>query len=223
MRGEDTRAPDALVAAIIARAGKIALLAAGSERWRTTPGYTLVPIALPGGPVDAGEAPASAVTRHCARLVGGAATARSSRATYGPSPAHRIDRLPRDEGDAPHPLLRYTRGMMTEAEAGETIRTTVIRAYLAAPEDTPTPSVDLAGLLWLTPEALRVAVRGIPFGEVTDLPGGAEWVAGPAHPLPDDAFIYVPGDYGERHLLRIVAKYGRRALESEDDEHEPGV
>lgn len=222
MWSENARAPEALVAAVIARAGKIALLAAGPERWQSTLGYTLIPIELPGGPVEAEEAPASALARHCARLVGGVVRACSSRATYGPSPAHRIDRLARDDDDAPYPLLRYTRGMTTDAVEDVSVRAAVIRGYLTVAEDTPTPSASLAGLLWLTPEALRIAVRGIPFGEVGGLSGGAEWLAGVAHPLPDDAFIYVPGDFGERHLLRIVAKYGRRALESEDDGHELG-
>lgn len=223
MGSEDTAAPAALVAAIITRAGKIALLVAGPERWQTTLGYTLVPIELPGGPVEAGETPASALTRHCARLVGGVVRARSSRTTYGPSPAHRIDRVARDNDEAPYPLLRYTRGMILGAEENTRVATAIISAYLAAEDDTPTPSERLAGLLWLTPEALRVAVRGAPFAEIGGLPGSAEWLAGAVHPLPDDAFIYVPGDFGERHLLRVIAKYGRRALESEGEEHEPGV
>jgi hypothetical protein len=223
MRSEDTRAPAALVAAIITRAGKIALLAAGPERWQTTLGYTLVPIELPGGPVEADETPAGALTRHCARLVGGVVRARSSRTTYGPSPAHRIDRLTRDNDEAPYPLLRYTRGTILGAEGNASVATAIIRAYLATEDDAPTPSERLAGLLWLTPEALRVAVRGVPFAEVGGLVGEAAWLAGAFHPLPDDAFIYVPGDFGERHLLRVVAKYGRRALECEGEGHEPGV
>jgi hypothetical protein len=40
----------------------------------------------------------------------------------------------------------------------------------------------------------------------------AAWQPSASAALPGDALAYVPGDYGERYLLRVVAKYGPEAL-----------
>ncbi|MGZ3716069.1 MAG: hypothetical protein ACXVA4_11675, partial [Ktedonobacterales bacterium] len=77
--------------------------------------------------------------------------------------------------------------------------------------DEAPPGAGTAGLLWLAPRALRVALLGVPLADLLAQPS-VEWQAAPHVSLPDDVFIFVPADYGERHLLRIAAKYGPSKL-----------
>ncbi|WP_410969238.1 hypothetical protein, partial [Salmonella sp. SAL04284] len=65
--------------------------------------------------------------------------------------------------------------------------------------------------LWLTPRCLRIALRGVPLRDLL-AEDGAELRSAASDMLPVDAFLYVPADYGERHLVRIAAKYGTEAL-----------
>jgi hypothetical protein len=161
-------------------------------------------------PISADVAdPAEWIAKLAHRLLGADACVQSSAVTYGPSPAHRIDRLPSSDEDI-LPLLRLAR--LAPASANyEAAREQMVRVYLAA---IPAQSRSLAVLgawLWLGADGLRYAMRGLPFTELLAMPH-AEWHTPPATPLPDDAFAYMPSEYGERHLLRILAKYGHAAL-----------
>ncbi|HKS70854.1 MAG TPA: hypothetical protein VJQ45_10560, partial [Ktedonobacterales bacterium] len=128
----------------------------------------------------------------------------------------------------PLPLLRLEREAPLHVAATPTLRRVVVTVYRARLTGPPALSSrgdqgegddGAVGLLWLAPGALRLAMRGMPFAELLAQPA-VEWLPAPAPAasLPDDALLYVPADYGERHLLRLVAKYGPEALFQGDDE-----
>jgi hypothetical protein len=68
-----------------------------------------------------------------------------------------------------------------------------------------------AGALWLPLAALQTLVRGMRVTEALALEGVEARLAVDVA-LPEDGFIYLPADVGERMLPRIAAKYGERAL-----------
>ncbi len=206
----------------------LALVVGARERWREANGYTFIPAELPAG--DLGENPAAetlaqSVAAIARRWLGCDAILQPNDATYGPSERHAIDRLAlATTGDvptpAPLPLLHIERGIpLDELESPESagspnrnelppFRRVVVQAYRAALVAESRPGVETtAGVLWLSPQALRVALRGVPLAELLAQPG-VEWQPAPHLSLPGDTFIFVPADYGERHLLRIAAKYG---------------
>lgn len=219
MRDPNTPLPASLVSAVIVRDGKIALVAAEQDRWRSVPGYTLVPVELPGGTRNVGEPPEEAVARLCAHFLGASARTLSSRHIFGPSPTHRVDRLAKEIGPPPYPLLRFERAEFVSPEHGEERTSLVVRAFLAAIEDTPSFNECVSGVLWSTPDMMLTLARGLPFEDIIQLPRGIEWLPNPTYSLPDDAFFYMPAEYGERHIVRIVAKYGRGILDGEDIKH----
>ncbi|MGZ3583888.1 MAG: hypothetical protein ACXWP6_14580 [Ktedonobacterales bacterium] len=213
---------------VVARDGLLALIVGGRERWREVDGYTFIPAELPGGELRseaAGETLPQAVAAIARRWLGCDATLVPGEAMYGPSARHAIDRLAlAADGDAPAPLplLQLERGMpLDEESAGNTgtrdsgslppFSRVVVRAYRATLTDEAQPGAGTAGLLWLAPRALRVALLGVPLADLLAQPS-VEWQAAPHVSLPDDVFIFVPADYGERHLLRIAAKYGPSKL-----------
>ena len=221
-RGADRFSPLRLLALAIADGGRLALLV--GARWHTNASYTFVPLNLPGCVQEPGASPHTAADGLGRRSLGRAARLIASRQLYGPSEAHRIDRLPAalDVDDEPLPLLRLEREAPLHVAATPTLRrvvVTVYRARLAGPPalsaagDQDDADEGAAGLLWLAPDTLRLAMRGMPFTELLAQPS-VEWLPAPGRPasLPDDALVYVPADYGERHLLRLVAKYGPEAL-----------
>lgn len=224
-RDADRFGPLRLLALALARDGRLALLAAGRAHWHTNAGYTFVPLALPGCVLEPGVSPCTSADGLGRRMFGRALRLIASRQLYGPSDAHRIDRLPAAPDDEPLPLLRLERTMPLHVAATPTLRrvvVTVYRAQLAGPPALVAAQGDdgdrTAGLLWLSPDALRLAMRGMPFAELLAQPA-VEWVPSAARSttLPDDALAYVPADYGERHLLRLVGKYGAEALFQGDD------
>ncbi len=202
----------ALVAFVATRTGRLLLRCGGPERWRPAGGYTLIPCELPGValPTDADLAgPSAWIPKLADRLLGTDARVQSSAETYGPSPTHRIDRLP-PNGEDILPLLRLAR-LAPASDSYEAAREQMVRVYLAAiPAQSHSPSAPGAWL-WLSADGLRHAMRGLPFAELLAMPSAA-WHTPPAAPLPDDAFAYVPSEYGEGYLLRILAKYGHAAL-----------
>lgn len=222
----DTRPPQRLVGLAAARQGKLALVLAGPAHWHDTSAYTFMPAAIPGSPLDAAGLGATLDTL-AHRAFGCPVHIVSSRCVYGPSAAHAIDRLQREPSESPAPLLRLERG--TPLEAGDDVppeplepleppvlRRVELRTYLARLEGEPAASggpreAAGAGILWIAPAALRAVMRGMPLADALALPGVA-WQPAPAVTLPDEPFVYVPGDYGERHLVRIAAKYGPEAL-----------
>lgn len=210
--------PDSVVSAVILRAGKIALVARGGERWRTQPGYTLVPLELPGGPRRVGEAPDQTVARVCREALGVEACPLSSRQLYGPSARRRMDKLSAASDEFPIPLLRFERAVLRDGPEGGRIISTVTCAYLTRLDGEPaqTAMTLTCGVLWSSPEALGALLRGVPFAETAGLPHGVEWQANPDRPLPEDAFFFVPSEFGERHLARLIAKYGRGVLNGEE-------
>ncbi|HEX6796222.1 MAG TPA: hypothetical protein VF116_00760 [Ktedonobacterales bacterium] len=225
--GADRFGPLRLLALAIARTGRLALLAGGRSRWHTNAGYTFVPLELPGCVQEPGTLPHTTADGLGRRTLGRAARLIASRQLYGPSEVHRIDRLPTQLGDEPLPLLRLEREAPLHVAATPTLRrviVTVYRARLIGPpaltEAAGGGDVDdgASGLLWLAPDALRLAMRGMPFAELLAQPA-VEWLPATARAaaLPDDALVYVPAEYGERHLLRLVAKYGPEALFQDDD------
>lgn len=214
---------------VVARGGQLALIVCGRERWREMNGYTFIPAELPAGeiaPETAADAPPHVALAIARRWLGCDATLMPSEAMYGPSARHAIDRLAlAGDADAPTPLplLHLERGMpLDEPESEGTagmlgsggltpFRRVVVRAYRAVLAAETQPGAETAGLLWLTPRALRVALLGVRLADLLTQPG-VELQAAPHVSLPDDAFIFVPADYGERHILRIAAKYGSPKL-----------
>lgn len=215
--------PLRLLALALARGGRLGLLLGGPSHWQRTSGYTLVPAELPGGVQEPDSDARTALEALARELLGQPAQVRGSRQLYGPSAAHTMDRLPAGPEDAPLPVLRFERTMPLYVAATPVVRRVVVSVYRVRLAGPPLPHAETAGLLWLSPAALRLAMRGTPLAELL-AHDGACWHTDPAGAanlavaLPDDTFIYVPGEYGERHLLRLVAKYGPDALfQSEDD------
>ncbi len=228
MRGADRFGPLRLLALAIARRGRLALLAGGRARWERNAGYTFVPLELPGSVQEPRATPHATADGLGRRAFGRTARLIASRQLYGPSERHRIDRLPAPPDDDPLPLLRLERTAPLYVAATPTLRRGVVTLYRARLAGPPTLDArsragdETAGLLWLTPHALRLAMRGMPFAELLAQPE-VEWLPASVArgteelTLPDDALVYVPADYGERHLLRLVAKYGPEALFQGDD------
>lgn len=222
-------APRTICSLVVARGGLLALIVGGSERWWEMDGYTFMPAELPAGELDpamtVGTLP-RVLAAIAQRGLGCEGEPLSSEVMYGPSTRHAIDKLAlASDDDAPAllPLLQLERGMplgeQENAGSAETHGTrgltpfgrVIVRVYRVALAAEAQPGAEAAGLLWLAPKALRVALLGAPLAELLTQPG-VEWQAAARVSLPDDAFIFVPADYGERHLLRIAAKYGASKL-----------
>ena len=188
------------------------MLLAGPDRWRAASGYTLVPADLPGGEVSLGASHAHAVRTIARQSLGCTARILPSAAVYGRSARHAIDRLSLAPGESRYrPLLRLDRLAPRETGDRAGLTTFHLSVYLTELDGHSTPAHGLAGLLWLPLPALRLALRGIPLADLLAQPGVTLEPA-PVIALPDDAFVFIPGDYGERQLLRVAAKYGRAAL-----------
>ncbi|MFI5272748.1 MAG: hypothetical protein ACHQ4H_06910 [Ktedonobacterales bacterium] len=209
--------PVLLLALALARGRRLALVVSGRSRWQCATGYTLVPAELPGGIVEPDALPVEAAAALAVRHFNQPARVLSSRQLYGPSDAHTIDRLPAAAADDPLPLLRLERSAPLDAAATLTVRRIVVTVYRARLGGQPVPGDGAAGLLWLPLHALRLAMRGIALVELTQQVG-AEWQPDRESTIPDNTLIYVPADYGERHLLRLAAKYGEQALFQGDDD-----
>jgi hypothetical protein len=202
-----------LVARAATADGRIAFALGPPPRWQRIPSYTLVPLELPGSAPPAGVPDGEAACQALGEL-GLAAEIVASPWTHAPSPAHAIDRH-RWAGADPAPFLELARTQPVEQGAGVTLRRVAVRVYrarLAASAPGHADPITARRLLWLAQEQLRALVRGLPLADLRVLiardpsdPAALDW-------LPDDALIYLPADYGERYLLRVLAKYGNQAL-----------
>lgn len=208
-------------ALVLARDSAVLLVMGGPERRRQLQSYTLAPIELPGARVPPGTPPASTATSEAERLLGRQARALPSACTYGRTAAHAIDRIGRCPLEGPAPLIYLERGV--PAENGTFVpQWAEVCAYRGALAGDPRPSGETAGALVLPLAALRQAIRGLPLDDLLAM-RGVEWIPAPGAALPDDLFVFVPAEYGERHLLRVAAKYGARAVFQEEGESDHGA
>jgi hypothetical protein len=211
----DAQPPQRLVALAVARRGKLALVLAGPDRWHESVSYVFIPAAFPGATL-AGDGDLAATLEALAQeSFGQPAQVISSACVYGPSPAHAIDRLAAEPDERIIPLLRLQRRTPLDTPEGPGLRRIELSVYLARVDDELRAAGGAAGILWVAPPSLRAVLRGMPFAEVVALPGVA-WVPASTVALPEEAFVYVPADFGERHLVRIAAKYGQAALFQDD-------
>lgn len=208
-----------LVGVVAASDYRVLMVLGGRDRWRVAGGYTFLPLELPGGICPAGMDPANYAPDLARRWLGCEARVIACPASYGPSAKHRIDRLPMTE--QPAPLLQVARLAPPAEDANAAEEGTMphlgqmlVRTYLVRIEGEPRPAPESAGLLALPLAALRQAVRGMPLADLLALPKVG--YVPPEHAdgaNPANALVYVTGEYGERHLLRAVAKYGSEVLE----------
>lgn len=210
-----------LAALVVARAGAIALALTGSERWRKLQSYTLAPIELPGTGVPPGMSPAGAVESVAARLLGGRVRVLPSAYTYGRTAAHAIDRLECCPLAGPAPLIYLERGIPSD-DGTSTPQRAEVCVYRGALDSNPQIGGEASGLLWLPLAALRQAVRGLPLADLLGM-HGVMWQPTTDAVIPDDLFVFVTAEYGERHLLRVAAKYGERAVFQEEGESDHGA
>lgn len=205
-----------LAALLIARGVTIAVALGGAERWRQLQAYTLAPIELPGGPVPTGASSTAAAEEVASRLLNGQARSLPSKHTYGRTPAHAIDRLDSCPPTELPPLIYLERGLPAEQDSTPSPRRLDVYVFRGAFDGDPVPAPSVSGLLWLPLPALRQAVRGLPLADLCALPG-VVWQPTPQVDIPNDLFVYVPAEYGERHLLRVAAKYGSAAVFQNDE------
>lgn len=191
--------------------GRLVLMVHGPERWQATPGYTLLPVEFPGALLGADATLAEAASALGIRTLGYPIHIVSSRTMYGSSATRRIDRIDILPSEEPVPLLRVERMAPEEHEDGVVLRPVHVQTYLAVMTGGAESYPEHSGVLWLPPEALRIAVRGLPFAALLALEG-VRWQPSIAWTLPENAFVYVPSEYGERFLLRALAKYGPHAV-----------
>ncbi len=202
----------ATVALLAVRGQHVALALAPQTRWHDLYGRQMARLEFPSASHAADAEPQAEALALAQRVYGRAASPLPTRWTYGPSPRHAVDRSPA-ASPATAPFLRFERMLPLDQEKGHPphlVAIEVYRATLTDGADTLDPQT-IAAILWLPLAALRPLVSGAPLDELRAMEGvEIEHAHGPR--LPDDALLYLPSDYGERHLLRIAAKYGERAL-----------
>lgn len=209
----------ASVALLAIRAQRIALCLAPPSRWQDLYGLRTARLELPGAAHAPRVDPLAEALALAPSVFGCPAAPLPTRWTYGPSPRHAVDRVAADDS-APAPVLRFERMLPREAQAvdegvGDAAslpELIAIEVYRAALDGSIHLDPQVVGaLIWAPVEALRALTPGMRLGEAHALEG-MEVEAAPATPLPDDLLLYLPSDYGERHLTRIAAKYGAGAL-----------
>jgi hypothetical protein len=210
VHGQD--AATSLVALAIVRSGRLALFAGGAARWQREIGCTLVPLELPGGALAGGEPVEAAAARLGTYHLGCQVRVRSSRWVYAPSDRHAVDRRPPLAGEQPAPLVLLSR-LAPESGDGhpDGLMPVTVRILQTECVEEPRLSGRSTGVFELPLAAVRAVVRGVPLGEVLAL-AGVQAMLPSDNTLPDDAVLYLPSDYGERYLLRVVAKYGEQAI-----------
>lgn len=213
-----------LCAALVTVRGRIALMIGGESRWRRDPGCVLIPLELPGGVWPEGRSPEAAIATIGQRWLGNALHLLAADVTYGPSPRHAIDRLPPRE--APAPLLYLERLAPADPERHEGVHRIAVAVYRATTDgaldtidttDTLEPRGACAGLLLLSWQALRQILRGLPLSDLLAREDVSVRLR-PGVSLPPEALVYLTAEYGERTLLRVMAKYGMQALRKDADD-----
>lgn len=212
-----------LRAALVAVRGRLLLLVSGEVRWRRDPGCVFIPLELPGAAIRADGSPESAPEATLAaigsRWLGRTLRLVPAAITYGPTPAHAIDRMP--PRAAPAPLLFLERLAPADPERGTGVRRIAVEVYRATIDGADTeelePRDDCAGVLLIAWQALRQVVRGMPLADLLARDDVTLHLR-PNITLPTEALVYLTAEYGERTLLRVAAKYGVRALGKELDD-----
>lgn len=204
----------AAVALLVIQRQRVALCLAPEARWQDLYGLRTAVLELPGATHTTDADPeAEALALGPARL-GARVAPLPTRWTYGPSPRHAVDRAAAPEPVAA-PFLRFERMLPQDDTVGagrrapQLIGIEVYRAALA--EEMTLDARVGAAVVWTPVEALRTLVAGMRLADALAL-DGVEAHAAPGTRLPDDLLLYLPSDYGERHLARIAAKYGSGAI-----------
>ncbi|MEO7001111.1 MAG: hypothetical protein ABI068_04860 [Ktedonobacterales bacterium] len=217
-QSEQSERVEQLVALAPMRNGRLLLALGEVDRWQVGQGYQMAPVELIGGPCAPTSSPTDELRRLAEARLNCDAAITPSAHVYGPSTKHAIDRLaadPTDPMETPTPLLRLRRMLPRDDETGADVRPIDVRVYLARLAGNLLPYAGVPALLWLTPTALRRVIGGLSLGELLTS-AGATIQTRPDITLADDLLLYCPGEYGERYLLRIAAKYGPAALLQED-------
>lgn len=210
-------AEPAAIALLAIQRQRIALRLAPEAQWQDLYGLRTARLELPGAAHAADADPLTAALELGPATFGAVVAALPTRWTYGPSPRHAVDRAAAPE-PAAAPFLRFERMLPQDGATGaagatrhasQQIGIEVYRAALA--EEVMLDAQVCSALVWAPVEALRTLVAGMRLGDALALEG-VEAHAAPGSRLPDDLLLYLPSDYGERHLARIAAKYGSGAL-----------
>jgi hypothetical protein len=220
-----TETPGWMCGALVKEGGRIALVMGGEECWRHDPGCVFVPLELPGASFHEPIAPAEALAAIGQRWLGYLLQLVPAAVTYGPSATHAIDRLPSPVPGTPAPLLRLERLAPAHPEGAPDapdapgVRRVTVEVYSATTrksEDILEPQRDCAGLLLLSWQAMRQVVRGLPLADLLARDDVSLRLR-PGIALPTTALVYLTAEFGERALLRVVAKYGAQALGKDKD------
>lgn len=210
-------AEPAAIALLAIQRQRIALRLAPEAHWQDLYGLRTARLELPGAAHAADADPLSEALALGPAMFGAVIAALPTRWTYGPSPRHAVDRAAAPE-PAAAPFLRFERMLPQDDAAGasgairhapQQIGIEVYRAALA--EEMALDAQVCSALVWTPVEALRTLVAGMRLGDALALEG-VEAHAAPGLRLSDELLLYLPSDYGERHLTRIAAKYGSGAL-----------
>lgn len=198
------------IALMVIREQRLGLAMAPQSLWQDRFGSQLLPLAFPGAPYLAGGPARDQALALCAAVYGQSAIPLPATWTYGPSPRHAIDRQRAGE-PATAPFLRLARLLPGDRAANVAPRFVGIEVYRAALAGDPVLDAHVAaGVLWLSLNALRALISGARVSEMLRQHGvRAQLASGVA--LPEEAFFYLPAEYGERFVSRLAAKYGESA------------
>ena len=200
------------VALLAIRDQRLGLLLSPQSAWRDLYGLRSAHLELPAAPHAPDADPLTEALSLSAARFGCAASPLPSRWTYGSSLRHAVDRFPVPETALATPFLRIERPVPSQDATSHAPRLTAIEVYRATLDgDAALDGETASALLWLPLSALRQVVGGTPLADLLKIDGVRTELPPGTRP-PNDTFIYLPSDYGERFLLRIAAKYGERAL-----------
>lgn len=207
----------AAVALLAIHRQRTALCLAPEERWQDLYGLRTARLELPGATHITDADPEAEALALGPAVLGARVAPLPTRWTYGPSPRHAVDRAAAPE-PVSAPFLRFERMLPNDPQddtagavrhAPQQVGIEVYRATLA--EEFTLDARVCAALVWTPVEALRTLVAGMRLGDALALEGVEAHTAAGAR-LPDDLLLFLPSEYGERHLARIAAKYGSGAL-----------
>lgn len=199
------------VALMLVRERRIAMALAPASHWPDLYGLRMLRLEFPHLASKPGAHPHEQALALSVAVYGCGATLLPSVWTYGPSPRHAIDRQPSTHPtDAP--FLHNNRKTPPENPADTAPQNITIEVFRAAPEGEFVPNPQMtAGALWLPLAAIRALTGGMAIAEALSLDGVEAHLA-IGVTLPENGFVFLPSDVGERMLSRIGAKYGEGAL-----------